>query len=51
MPMVRGLDDLTEFQGERDLALMPNEVTRGKPYFDSLVDKPIDKCSQHVLIW
>ena len=45
MPMVRGLDDLTEFQGEGDLALMPNEVMRCKKHFDSLaiVVTPIDK--------
>ena len=51
MPMVRGLDDLSEFHGEGDLALMPNEVLRCKKYFDSLVVTPIDKCSQHLLIW
>ena len=49
--MVRGLDDLSEFHGDGDLALMPNEVMRFKKYFDSLVDTPIDKCSQHLLIW
>ena len=42
MPMVRGLDALTEFQGEGDLALMPNEVVRCKKHFDSLVVTPID---------
>ena len=31
--MVCGLDDLSEFQGEGDLALMPNEVMRCKKYF------------------
>ena len=43
MPMVRGLDELTEFQGEGDLALMPSEVMRCKKHFDSLVITPIDK--------
>ena len=51
MPMVRGLDELTEFQGEGDLALMPSEVMRCKKHFDSLVITPIDKCSQHLLLW
>ena len=41
MPMIRGLGDLTEFQGEGDLALMPNEVMRYKTHFDSLVITPI----------
>ena len=50
MPMVRGLDDLTEFPGGGDLTLMPNEVMRCKKYVDSLVVTPIDKCSQHLLI-
>ena len=39
MPMIRGLDDLTEFQGAGDLTLMPNGVMRCKKHFDSLVDK------------
>ena len=39
--MVRGLDELTEFQGEGDLALMPSEVMRCKKHFDSLVITPI----------
>ena len=51
MPMIRGPDDLAEFQGEGDLALMPNEVMRCKKHFDSLVITPIDKCPQHLLIW
>ena len=51
MPMVRGLDELTEFQVEGDLALMPNEVMRCKKHFDSFVITPLDKCSQHLLIW
>ena len=32
MPMVRALDELTEFQGEGDLALMPSEVMRCKKF-------------------
>ena len=40
MPMVRGLDELTEVQGEGDLVLMPNEVMRCKKHFDSLVITP-----------
>ena len=58
MPMVHGLDELTDFQGEGDLTLMPgdltlmpNEVMRCKKHFDTLVITPIDKCSQHLLIW
>ena len=51
MPMVCVPDELTEFQGEVDLALMPNEVMGCKKHFDSLVTTPIDKCSQHLLIW
>ena len=43
MPTIRGFDVLTEFQGEGDLALMPNEVMRCKKHFDSLVITPIDK--------
>ena len=43
MPMVHGLDELTEFQGEGDLALMPSEVMRCKKHFDTLVITPIDK--------
>ena len=42
MPMVRGLDELTEFQGEVDLALMPSEVMQCKKHFDTLVITPID---------
>ena len=50
MLMVRGLDDLTELQGEGDLTLMPNEVIRCKIHFDPLVVTPIDNCFQHLLI-
>ena len=51
MLMVCGRDELTEFQGEVDLALMLNEVKRCKKHFDALVITPIDKCSQHLLVW
>jgi hypothetical protein len=51
MPMVRGLDGLSEFQGEGDLALVPNEVMRCTKYSDSLVVTPIDNFPQHLLIW
>ena len=48
MPMVRELDELTAFQGEGDLALMPNEMMRCKKH---LVVTLIDMCSQHLHIW
>ena len=51
MLMVCGLDELTAFQGEGDLALMLNEVMRCKKHFDPLMITPIDKCSQHLLLW
>ena len=51
MPMIHGRDDVTEFQRECDLAFMPNEVMQCKKHVDSLVITPMDKRSQHLLIW
>ena len=42
MPTVRGLDELTEFQGEGDLALLPSEVMRCKKHFSEVM-----RCQKH----
>ena len=48
MAAIRGLDELTELQGEGELTFitfMPSEVLRCKKHFDSLVITPLTRLS------